>query len=86
MNVDHQHTKLPILGQHTLYYTSLLLKKVHKQKPRISEEDVVSIREIFKQTTRKSVRKQIVTIARSTVQDVLHKNLQELTQLNYFQC
>ena len=78
-NVDHQHTNLPIWGQHTVYYTSLLLEKAHK-KPRVSKEDVGSIREAFKQSMRKSVRKQVATIPRLTVQDVLYENLQGLTK------
>ena len=72
MNADHQHTKLTILGQNTVDYTSLLLKKAPK-KTRVSEEDVGSNREAFRQSTRKSIRKQIATIPRSTVHDVLHK-------------
>jgi hypothetical protein len=85
MNVEHQHTKLPILGQHSVDYTSLLLKKSPKQKPQISEEDVGSIREAINQSTCKSICKQTATIPRSTVHDILHKNLQGLTQFYCFQ-
>jgi hypothetical protein len=77
MNVDHQDTKHPVLGQHTLDYTSMVLEKASKNHGCQKKMGVASERPLGRVRVNKFTSRYL-QIPRSTLHNGLHSRLQGL--------